>query len=270
MIFPLKNNGNIKSTVLSFISSRRIPHAILIEGDNPEEQSLLADFIAEAAVCGEQDSPCGNCLNCKQAESHNHPDINYITVAEGKKNLSVNQVRDVRNEAFVKPHIANKRVFIIKDACRMNEQGQNALLKVLEEPPQSVIFILTVPSKTLLLDTIISRCVVLSLYSQETQKGDYGDMAEKFLDLLISGSEYDMLKLLTPLEKNRNSAEDFFQALAIECSKRLKKRDLHARVYDRLFDDTKYYIDLLKTNINMTLLISTADSNSKGLLDMSR
>ena len=268
MIFPLKASENIKSTVLNFIKSHRIPHAIMIEGANLKDTALLADFISSAAVCSDENAPCGNCKNCHMATVKTHPDITYVTMPEGKKNLTVGQIRDIRADAFVKPHSAEHRVFIIKDADRMNEQAQNALLKVLEEPPHGVIFILITPSKTLLLDTIVSRCVLLSLQTAlEPQEDDFHEMAEKFIELLVSGSEYDMLKLLTPLEKNRLSAEKFINSLALECAKKLRIGSSLARVLDALYDDTKYYLDLLKTNINMSLFISMTVCRSKGPLN---
>jgi DNA polymerase-3 subunit delta' len=149
----------------------------------------------------------------------------------------------------------------------MNEQAQNALLKVLEEPPKNVIFILLVPSKTLLLDTIISRCVLLSMLDLKLNEDEYFEMANKFIDLLLSGSEYDLVKLISPLEKSRADAEKFFQALSLSAASKLKNGTGHARVLDQLFNDTKYYLDLIQTNINMALLVSLVSSRSKGLLD---
>lgn len=267
MIFPLENNSTVKSTILNFISARRIPHAIMIEGDNFDENLALADFIAKAAVCADSEPPCDKCLNCHQADVKTHPDIAYIRTEDGKKNLSVGQVRQIRADAFVKPHSANRRVFIIEQAQRLNEQAQNALLKVLEEPPQNVVFILVTPSKTALLDTIISRCVVLSLYSDEQQDSDYTDMADRFLDIMFSGSDYEMLKLLTPLEKNRISAQTFFETLSIRCAKRIKNGNGNARVLNSVFDDIKYYLDLLETNINMPLLFSTVVIRTKSYVN---
>lgn len=267
MIFPLENHENIKSTVLNFISSDRIPHAILIEGDDSGRSAALADFIANAAVCGEKNAPCGNCRNCHQASSKSHPDITYISLPEGKKILTVDQVRQIRTDTFVKPHSAKRRVFIIRDAHRMNESAQNAFLKVLEEPPQGVVFILLTPSKTMLLDTIISRCVLLSLYSSNLQKNDYSDAAEQFLKLLISGNEYEMLKLLIPFEKSRIAAEEFFLALSLACAEQIKNGAVNARAFDSLFEDIKYYLELLKTNINLSLLFSTVVSRSKAFIN---
>lgn len=267
MIFPLENNSAVKSTVLNFISAHRIPHAIMIEGDNLDENLALADFIAKAAVCGSAEPPCNKCLNCHQAEVKTHPDITYVRTEDGKKNLTVGQVRQIRTDAFVKPHSADNRVFIIEEAQRLNEQAQNALLKVLEEPPQNVVFILVTPSKTALLDTIISRCVVLSLYSDKTQENDYTDIAEQFLNIMFSGSDYEMLKLLTPLEKNRLATQTFFETLSLRCAKRIKDGNRNARVLNSVFDDIKYYLDLLETNINMPLLFSTVVIRTKSYVN---
>lgn len=267
MIFPIGENENLKSTVLGFIKSGRIPHAILIEGDNAELSARFADYIAAACVCEGENAPCGMCRQCHTTEIKSNPDVSYTLPLDGKKFISVNQIRTLRAEAFVKPHSAAKRVFIIDGAQRMNEQAQNALLKVLEEPPKSVVFILTAPSKSMLLNTVVSRCVLLSLYSNEQSTDETSATAHEFIRILLEGSEYELLKLMTPLEKSRVKAEQFFACLAVEISERLSKSTHNARVLDRLYDDTKYYIDLLKTNINMSLLTSLVVSRSKGLLN---
>ena len=266
MIFP-SENSKISSTVINFIASHRIPHAILIEGESGATNLELALYIATAAVCNDNTAPCGVCKDCHLAGVGSHPDITRVSALDGKKFLSVAQIRELRADAFVKAHSASHRVFIIEDAHRMNEQAQNALLKVLEEPPKNVIFILLVPSKTMLLDTIISRCVLLSLLTEKSDNHTHLETANQFIDLLLSGSEYEMLKLLAPLEKSRADTEEFFNTLAVCIVDRLKKGTSHAKALDQLFDDTKYYLDLLATNINIPLLISLVVSRSNGLLD---
>ena len=266
MIFTTKNH-KVHTIIKGFVENKRIPHAIMIEGNNSSASLELAQYVATAAVCDNDNSPCGICSNCHLAKVGSHPDVSRITALEGKKFLSVAQIRELRADAFVKAHQAPHRVFIIEDAHRMNEQAQNALLKVLEEPPKNVIFILVVPSKTMLLDTIISRCVLLSLNDDTEKSSEYTALANDFIDLLLSGSEYQMLKLLSPLEKSRTDAETFFNELAICVANRIKDGSSHARVLDKLFDQTKYYLDLLTTNINLSLLTGLVVSQSKGLID---
>ncbi len=266
MIFPCEN-PKVKAAVEGFINTHRIPHALLIEGEDQNTNLKLALYIAAAAVCENISAPCGECHDCHLTQINSHPDVTRVTAAEGKKFLSVDQIRQLRADAYVKAHSAQHRVFIIEDAYRMNESAQNALLKVLEEPPKNVVFILMAPSKTFLLDTIISRCTLLATLTAQQDNSIFFDLANKFIDLLLSGSEYELITLLSPLEKSRNDAQEFFSALAVCAADRIKNKSGHARVIDRLFDDTKYYLDLLATNINLSLLISLATIRSKGLLE---
>ena len=254
MIFPLIGNENVKGAVENAISARRIPHAILIEGDAGLGRHTLAHFIANAAVCAAEVRPCGECKGCKMFGAMSHPDVLTIAPEDNKKNITVAQIRTLRADAYIKPHSADFKVFIIDGAERMNEQAQNALLKVLEEPPANVIFILVSLSRTILLETIVSRCTVLSLSAPEQSAAiehlksatDYdadkisaavkqsgGNIgaalnllcgkadslavatAKQFVKLLFTGSAADLLVLLHPLEKNRVATADFFSELRL-------------------------------------------------------
>ena len=308
MSFPLKGNENVKSAVVSAINARRLPHAIMIEGEDGLGKHTLANFLASAAVCEAGGLPCGSCHGCHLAKIGSHPDISFVSPEDGKKNISVAQIRTLRNEAFVKAHSASHRVFIIEQANRMNDQAQNALLKILEEPPHGVIFILITPSRTMMLETIISRCAVFSLSAPKREdsilvlkeKSNAQDeeivkaleavsnnigralkilnksaddkasaTALEFLQAWFSGSEYDMLTLLRPLEKNRVLAEEFCKALQLEIARKLReisRNSIRAKALDTFFDDTKYYLELLKTNINLSLLFCAAVSRAKTLI----
>ena len=261
MSFPLKGNESVRKSLENAIASRRIPHAFMVEGAAGLGKHTLAHYIALAAVCEGGGLPCGECRGCHLAEVGSHPDISYIGPEDGKKNITVAQIRELRAEAFVKAHMAAHRVFVVESADRMNDQAQNALLKVLEEPPAGVIFILLVSSRTVMLETIVSRCTVLTLsvpcfedalsaVAAKTKAtpeaiGDalkktgnnvglaIGELsskkeapakgaAEEFLRLLFSGSELDMLKVTHPFEKDRAIAEEFFSELKICIAKELK------------------------------------------------
>ncbi|MBQ9965421.1 MAG: DNA polymerase III subunit delta' [Clostridia bacterium] len=167
MIFPLIGNKRVEEAVLSAISANRIPHAIIIEGEGGLGKHTLAAFIAKAAVCEGEEKPCGKCSNCHLAEVGSHPDIITVAAEKGKKSITIDAVREMRSDAYVKPHKAGKKVFIIDGADTLREDSQNALLKVLEEPPADIVFLLIAESKNRLLTTIISRCVILSLSAPE-------------------------------------------------------------------------------------------------------
>ncbi len=261
MSFPLIGNTKIKSAITCAIKERRLPHAILIEGDKGTGRHTLARFISSAAICSGEERPCKECKNCKLFASDNHPDVTVTAPLEGKKNISVAQIRELRADAFVKPHQAEKRVFIIDSADSMNEQAQNALLKILEEPPASVMFIMIAESKASFLDTVISRCVILTLscpereaateyiagntdFSQEdiinalSQKQNnigaalellnsnsdskMGSAAEEYLEYMLRSDLFGMLSVSAPFEKSRIEAEQFFKDLKYKTALKLR------------------------------------------------
>ncbi len=262
MSFPLVGNERLKNSVLSTITAGRIPHAILIEGEAGLGKHTLASFISKAAVCENDEKPCGECKACHMADTNSHPDISVIAPLDGKKNIAVSQIRELRADAFIKPHMAEHKVYIIDDADTMNEQSQNALLKILEEPPQGVIFILICKNKSALLDTVISRSIsfspdlpeigvaadylaktgvadittayealektdgnigrALSLLNNETGDTAYL-LAEEFLKYALSGDKWQMLTLTAKIENDRILAEQFFKQLKIAVANTLKK-----------------------------------------------
>lgn len=151
-----------------FLSTARVPHALLFTGIRGIGKRTAARLFAEALNCsgaaqppGEgPDSgagrPCGRCRSCRQIEDGSHPDI--IEVAPRKGVLRIEQVRNLISMLSLKPFGAQYRVVIIGDAHSMNPESGNALLKILEEPPAGTILILTALQRTDLLPTIASRC----------------------------------------------------------------------------------------------------------------
>ena len=262
MIFPKTNNKTLESTLKNIIESKRIPHAFIIEGNEGSNRHAVANYIAAACVCEGEGLPCGECKQCHLLSIGNHTDVITVLPEKDKKHIYVDQIRGVRTEAFILPRLNEHKVFIIDGAQRMNEAAQNALLKVLEEPPKNVVFILIVPSRTMLLSTVVSRCVCLSLQSNEFSKQQEKLIsdAKEFIRLLFEGEEYEMLKILNSKEKSRPLCEEFYTQLRLAVGDALKE-NLHirtkAKVLDSLYRQTEEYLKLLKTNINLSLL-STA------------
>lgn len=259
---------NARATINGLFKTSRVPHAMLIEGGSSDERRELSLYIAKAAVCIGGNKPCDGCNPCHLVTDGNHPDVTVVTPEDGKKNIAVSQIREVRSDAFIKPHSADKRVFIIDKAQSMNEYAQNALLKVLEEPPAGVIFVLLADSRTKLLPTVISRCNLFSLPPSENASADnpQEETAQEFIKLLLSGDEMGMLKLLYPLEKSRVKAEEFFEALKIQTADAIKKHYREKSKSQKLcafYEDIKEYENALKTNINLSLLFSAVVCRAK-------
>lgn len=153
------------------IDSKRFPHALIIEGEHGLGKKTLARKLAGALVCRGDDKPCGACKQCRKAEQGIHPDIIEHIAEGGSNSFHVNTVRDVVNDAFMRPNEADYKVYILGNAECMNLSAQNALLKILEEPPEYVVFIMTVSSKSMMLETVLSRSVVVSLEGVDIHKG---------------------------------------------------------------------------------------------------
>ena len=299
MIFPLVGNVRVRHTVESMLASGKIPHAILIEGDSGLGKTTLANFICRAAVCEGQLPPCGECDGCRLFENSNHPDVTVVSPEEGKKSISVQSVREIISDSSVVPQKADRKVFLILGAEALTVQAQNALLKVLEEPPKSVLFILTASSSKALLETIASRCAILTLSPPDeqdaaahiaskmpqrsiqeiisalrTEHGSIGaalerlktgvtnesqNLAKEFLLVLQNGSQYDLLKLLFPLEKDRLKTFEFYDCLEtviVSEIRRCPSRTLIRR-YERLYSKVCEHKRLLKANINLSLLLTS-------------
>ena len=161
----LAGNESAKEMLSGYIDSGRLPHALLIEGPIGSGRRSFARQIARAVICADHagNTPCGICSHCHKALAGSHPDIEEIE-GEGKSHtIAVGTIRDLREKAYIHPNEAKKRVMIIVDAQDMNEAAQNALLKVLEEPPAHSLFILTCENRSQMLSTIQSRTLCVSL-----------------------------------------------------------------------------------------------------------
>lgn len=127
--------------------------------------------LAKAVNClgGSQEGACG-CNSCRKIDSGNHPDVFVIFPEGASAAIKIGSIRDIIYEESLKPYEGKKRIFIINDAEAMTEEAQNALLRLLEEPPQNHILILTSSNMTGLLPTVVSRCKVLKFYSLGQEK----------------------------------------------------------------------------------------------------
>lgn len=120
-------------------------------------------------ACRESISPCGECLACRKTMAGNHPDVREILPDERTLIIKIEQIREILREAVFRPLEGRWKVFIVRDAQRMNDAAANCLLKLLEEPLSSVVIILLAPSAGTLLPTVVSRCqpVRFSLLKKE-------------------------------------------------------------------------------------------------------
>ncbi|MBQ1210563.1 MAG: hypothetical protein IIX68_02000 [Clostridia bacterium] len=162
----LIGNAELKEQLSSLVDNGRLPHALLIEGPSGSGRKTLATLLAKAAVCRHSDGaarPCGVCPDCIKADAGTHPDISFYGGSDRARSFSINTVRELREEGYRLPNEAACRVFILENAQALTLEGQNALLRIIEEPPKHLRFILTCRSRFELLETIRSRTFALTL-----------------------------------------------------------------------------------------------------------
>jgi DNA polymerase-3 subunit delta' len=153
----------------TFIRNGTLPHALLFTGDEGVGKKITATAFAMACNCLKLKSTshhhrahldamdaCGDCGPCRKIAGNHHPDI--IRVAPLSSVIRIGQIRTLLQALTLKPNEADRRVVILSDAQAMNPEAGNALLKVLEEPPDRTLLVLTARQTSDLLPTIVSRC----------------------------------------------------------------------------------------------------------------
>ena len=235
-------NKRAQETLAAFVNGGRFPHALLLEGPEGSGRRTFAREIAAALFCRGEHKPCGSCNQCRKALERNHPDVEYYGGDGSRRSFHIDTIRQLRQNAWLLPGEAPCRVCVLCGAENMTDQAQNALLKILEEPPEHTVFILTAENRAMLLPTILSRVQTIRLepltpaeilpvlrercpdqpgekleWAAETadtigqalalladeslQK--HAQLAQRMLELLCNGSEYDLLTAVEPVSRKR-------------------------------------------------------------------
>ena len=127
--------------------------------------------MARAEICvGQGEKPCGVCSGCVKANAGSHPDVFVAEGTGAARSFHVETIRFIRSDAYIKPNEAPNKVYLLIGADNMSDQAQNALLKVLEEPPAQVFFVLTCVSASSLLPTVRSRAQLFTLDTVSEQE----------------------------------------------------------------------------------------------------
>jgi DNA polymerase-3 subunit delta' len=236
------------------IATHKISHAYIIQGEEGMGKKLVAGTFAKTLQCEDGGIvACNRCKSCMQHTSGNHPDI--IWVKHEKASIGVDDIRaQVNADIQVKPYNSRYKIYIIDEADKLTEQAQNALLKTMEEPPEYAVLILLVGNISIILPTILSRCIVLNLKPVDKQKikdflmnnhhvpdylaqtaslfsggnigkaikyassDDFGKMKEDVLHILKYIDEmelYEVISGLKTLSLSKNNIEDYIDLMIL-------------------------------------------------------
>ena len=158
----LLGNDRLKQNLTASFARGHVSHFYLISGPEGSGKRTLAKLLAAAILCEGSSRPCFTCRHCRKVLQGSHPD--FITVDDPeKKTVTVDLVRNARADLYVQPNEAECKIYCFPRAQDMRTEGQNALLKILEEPPKYGVFLLLTDNPDKLLPTVRSRCTELKL-----------------------------------------------------------------------------------------------------------
>ncbi len=167
----------IKLADIAGFDAKKPLHAYLILSPILRDARDCTQFLCETLLCEEplaDGSPCGRCRACIKVLAGTHPDISIL----GRGEVKVADVRNMRDSVYLSPHESDRRVLVLESVDKFNDACLNALLKILEEPPEGRFFLLTASVKSAVLPTILSRVCVLA----PARKALYADLSTQFPD----------------------------------------------------------------------------------------
>ncbi len=157
----LVHQPHIKERLDRLIQNQRISHAYLFEGNAPQDQLDAAKYLAKSLRCQSTDQhPCLKCKSCQEIDRENGLSFTIIAPSTNRS-IKVEDIHDLQQGGGLSPWQQGASVIFIQDAHTFTDEAANAFLKTLEEPTQSIIFILTVKQVHDVLPTIQSRCQIM-------------------------------------------------------------------------------------------------------------
>lgn len=160
----LYSKSHVTELISSMIAGSRLSHSFIICGDKGVGKRTLAMHMASQILCeSASGEACGRCKSCLMAQNDAHPDLITIKPSGKSGNFRADDLRPIISDASITANEGVYKVYILPHIDKALAAAQNTLLKIVEEPPANVIFIMTATSKEGILQTILSRSIVLSI-----------------------------------------------------------------------------------------------------------
>ena len=203
-----QENSIFTRTVRRAAGEDRLSHAVILTGRG--DLTAAARFLAAAHVCEGTDRPCLRCRHCRKVLEGIHPDVIPVLDTEHKE-LTVEAVRALRKDVYIRPNEARRKVYVISDCRQLNQRDQNVLLKIVEEGPAYAAFLFCAETAAALLPTVRSRCVEWKVAGQpETPEME---QARGLCRVLAQGKTLPAAQWLVSLENRRIKREQLQELL---------------------------------------------------------
>lgn len=287
LVRPMVDEGLLGGLVKSIMDGTTV-HAYLFEGEEGLLKRETAAYFAAALLCERAaEPPCGVCESCIQAAGGNNPDLQSLSLADitSKKSIGADEIRAVISDVYTKPFHAKRKVYILKDGDALTPQAQNAMLKVLEEPPSYAVFILCVTNAELILPTVRSRCQMVRFRPKSDAqmrqfiKNTYPHMVDK-LDFLTSFSggvpgRADLLCGTDAIWEMRAQAFDALKGLLLAADERTiftvsELFEEYKKKNDAAYDSTQMLLDFMLSFLSDLLRLAngvTAGVTNQDMLE---
>ncbi len=232
----------------------KLSHAYLIETcDYDKVDNLIIEFLKILLSSNTVDNESDDIKLFHLIEEKTYPDIKYIK-ADGssiKKEQLINLMDEFKNKSMYD----NKQVYIIEDATKLNMSSANTMLKFLEEPEDNIIAILIANSKYKVIDTILSRCQVITLKSNE--KNDFSDETKKLAEMVCSNNNFLLFDNILEIIPDRVTALDKLKDLEkyLFYEKNNNLFDLTLKKNISIISILEEIIEKLNYNVNYKLII---------------
>jgi DNA polymerase-3 subunit delta' len=240
----------------------RLGHAYLIYGEKGLGKKTFARLFAQSVLCTGERKPCSACSACRKMMSGNHPDFQLVEGTEAKGSIHIDTIRTIRSDCVIKPNEGTRKIYCITNIQNMTAGAFNAFLKTLEEPPDHVLFLLTAPNLESVPETIVSRLTLIPLYPLSDSQMEEGlmhrfpDLDRKemmglisrcggnlgaairclqepdvlalsktvgsLIDAIARKQEYEMLRILTSCEKDRERFLCLLNELILELRRAMR------------------------------------------------
>lgn len=260
MNFPgFLGNDSLKLRLSAALRSGSLSHCYILVGPEGSGKKTLARLMAGAMECtGSGDKPCMNCNACRKIFGGGHPDV--ITVDSDKATVPISVIRQMQADAYIRPNEGKRKIYLIPRGQDLQAPAQNALLKLLEEPPAYCTFFIMTDNAEKILPTVRSRSVELTLNplpdrmleqalrekapspevltsAMEQSQGYLGQalaLLERkdapdqtnltnFVTGFLSGDEFGLISALAPLEKlKRNELLELLEQVSATFARGLK------------------------------------------------
>ncbi len=234
------------------------PHAVIIEDTNCEKAIENILFLAKLMLCDSKTKkPCEKCGNCVKMNSGSHTDVKILKPEKAFSSIKIDEIRKIREDAHIVSLEGGQKFYIIESAEVMTAEAQNAFIKILEEPPRNVIFILICSSVSKLLPTIRSRCQIYSGKTDfDTAQGNEeinklaGDIA-KFAAL---GDTENIMRLVAATPNDRNYLKLLTEMILHKLIRESVGGELSQNESTEMIDGLHDLIKIFENNININLL----------------